>query len=219
MKEQDQTTETASPITVSRPKDKIQVVVADPFHEIYVDTILKTIEEAAKVRGTGIAKRTHEYLATKMKEAKAVIALDGDKFAGFSYIETWGNKHYVTTSGLIVHPDYRGLGLAKRIKDMTFTLARKRWPHAKIFSLTSGSAVMKMNTQLGYHPVTFSDLTDDESFWRGCEGCVNKDVLHRTGRKYCICTAMLFDPEEQLPAKIPAEVMERVMKIENGYKE
>ncbi|KXB79480.1 hypothetical protein HMPREF3034_02129 [Prevotella sp. DNF00663] len=219
MKEQDQTTETASPITVSRPKDKIQVVVADPSHEIYVDTILKTIEEAAKVRGTGIAKRTHEYLATKMKEAKAVIALDGDKFAGFSYIETWGNKHYVTTSGLIVHPDYRGLGLAKRIKDMTFTLARKRWPHAKIFSLTSGSAVMKMNTQLGYHPVTFSDLTDDESFWRGCEGCVNKDVLHRTGRKYCICTAMLFDPEEQLPAKIPAEVMERVMKIENGYKE
>lgn len=194
-------------------------MVADPSHEVYVDIILKTIEDAAKVRGTGIAKRTHEYLATKMKEAKTVIALDGDRFAGFSYIETWGNKHYVTTSGLIVHPDYRGMGLAKRIKDMTFTLARKRWPQAKIFSLTSGSAVMKMNTQLGYHPVTFSDLTDDESFWRGCEGCVNKDVLHRTGRKYCICTAMLFDPEEHLPAKIPAEVMERVMKIENGYQE
>uniref|UniRef100_A0AB33JM84 GNAT family N-acetyltransferase n=1 Tax=Prevotella sp. GTC17262 TaxID=3236797 RepID=A0AB33JM84_9BACT len=219
MVEQEQTTGTASPIAGLRPEKEIQVVVADPSHEIYVDIILKTIEDAAKVRGTGIAKRTHEYLATKMKEAKAVIALDGDRFAGFSYIETWGNKHYVTTSGLIVHPDYRGLGLAKRIKDMTFTLARKRWPQAKIFSLTSGSAVMKMNTQLGYHPVTFNDLTDDESFWRGCEGCVNKDVLHRTGRKYCICTAMLFDPEEHLPAKIPAEVMERVMKIENGYQE
>ena len=114
------------------------------------------------MRGTGIAKRTHEYLATKMKEAKAVIALHGEKFAGFSYIETWGNKHYVTTSGLIVHPDYRGFGVAKRIKDMTFTLARVRWPQAKIFSLTSGSAVMKMNTKLGYHPVTFSDLTDDD---------------------------------------------------------
>ena len=185
-------------------ENKIQVVVAGPEHEVYVDTILQTIADAAKVRGTGIAKRTHEYLATKMKEAKAVIALSGDRFAGFSYIETWGNKQYVTTSGLIVHPDFRGLGVAKKIKDMTFSLARTRWPHAKIFSLTSGAAVMKMNTELGYQPVTFADLTDDEAFWRGCEGCVNVDVLHRTGRKYCICTAMLYDPEEHLPAKIPA---------------
>lgn len=192
----------------------IKVMVADASHEKYVDTILKTIEEAAKVRGTGIAKRTHDYLTTKMKEAKAVIALDGDKFAGFSYIETWGNKKYVTTSGLIVHPDYRGLHLAKRIKDMTFTLARTRWPHAKIFSLTSGAAVMAMNTQLGYQPVTFADLTDDEAFWRGCEGCVNHDVLVRTGRKYCICTGMLYDPEEHLPAKIPQEVLDRIKELE-----
>ena len=199
--------------------EEIKVVVADASHEKYVDTILQTIAEAAKVRGTGIAKRTHEYLATKMREAKAVIALQGERFAGFSYIETWGNKQYVTTSGLIVHPDFRGLGLAKRIKDVTFTLARKRWPHAKIFSLTSGSAVMKMNTQLGYHPVTFNDLTDDESFWRGCEGCVNVDVLHRTNRKYCICTAMLFDPDETLPAKIPAEVMERIKEIDGDEEE
>lgn len=194
--------------------EEIQILVADPSHERYVDTILTTIEEAAKVRGTGIAKRTHEYLANKMKEAKAVIALKGDRFAGFSYIETWGNKQYVTTSGLIVHPDFRGLGLAKRIKDMTFTLARTRWPHAKIFSLTSGAAVMAMNTQLGYKPVTFADLTDDEAFWKGCEGCINVDVLHRTGRKYCICTGMLYDPEEYLPAKIPASVMERIRQID-----
>ena len=107
----------------------VKVLVADESHIKYVDTILKTIADAAKVRGTGIAKRSPEYVATKMREAKAVIALDGDKFAGFSYIETWGNKHYVTTSGLIVHPDYRGLGLAKRIKNLTFTLARVRWPH------------------------------------------------------------------------------------------
>lgn len=190
------------------------MMVADESHIKYVDTILQTIAEAAKVRGTGIAKRSPEYVATKMREAKAVIALDGERFAGFSYIETWGNKHYVTTSGLIVHPNYRGLGLAKRIKDMTFTLARLRWPHAKIFSLTSGSAVMKMNTQLGYHPVTFNDLTSDEAFWRGCEGCINKDVLHRTNRKYCICTAMLFDPDEHLPAKIPMSVMQRIRKID-----
>ena len=187
---------------------EIDVLVAGPEHEVYVDTILETIAEAAKVRGTGIAKRTHEYLTKKMQEAKAVIALrksDG-RFAGFSYIETWGNKQYVTTSGLIVHPDFRGLGLAKRIKDMTFTLARIRWPHAKIFSLTSGAAVMAMNT--------FAELTDDEAFWKGCEGCVNVDVLHRTGRKYCICTGMLFDPTEQLPAKIPEAVLARIRHLE-----
>ena len=192
----------------------IQVMVADESHVKYVDTILQTIADAAKVRGTGIAKRSPEYVATKMREAKAVIALEGERFAGFSYIETWGNKHYVTTSGLIVHPDYRGLGLAKRIKNLTFTLARVRWPHAKIFSLTSGSAVMTMNTQLGYHPVTFNDLTDDEAFWRGCQGCINHDVLERTGRKFCICTGMLFDPDEHLPAKISPEVMERIRRID-----
>lgn len=192
----------------------IQVMVADESHVKYVDTILQTIADAAKVRGTGIAKRSPEYVANKMREAKAVIALEGERFAGFSYIETWGNKHYVTTSGLIVHPDYRGLGLAKRIKNLTFTLARVRWPHAKIFSLTSGSAVMTMNTQLGYHPVTFNDLTDDEAFWRGCQGCINHDVLERTGRKFCICTAMLFDPDEHLPAKISPEVMERIRRID-----
>ena len=196
-------------------KEDITVMVADASHEKYVDTILDTIEKAAKVRGTGIAKRTHEYVATKMKEAKAVIALYGEEFVGFSYIETWGNKQYVTTSGLIVDPKFRGLGVAKRIKDLTFTLARTRWPHAKIFSLTSGAAVMAMNTQLGYHPVTFADLTDDEAFWRGCEGCINVEVLKRTGRKYCICTGMLYDPEEHLPAKLPEEVLERLKKLKN----
>lgn len=194
--------------------ENIKVLVADESHEKYVDTILQTIADAAKDRGTGIAKRTHEYLTTKMKEAKAVIALVGDSFAGFSYIETWGNKKYVTTSGLIVHPDFRHLGIAKRIKDMTFTLARMRWPHAKIFSLTSGKAVMKMNTALGYQPVTFDDLTDDEAFWRGCEGCVNYPVLKERNRKFCICTAMLFDPEEHLPAKIPQAVLDRIARLE-----
>lgn len=201
-----------------KTNEEIVVMVADESHEKYIDTILDTISDAAKVRGTGIAKRTHEYLAAKIREAKAVIALQGDVFAGFSYIETWENRKYVTTSGLIVHPDFRGLGISKKIKDMTFTLARTRWPKAKIFSLTSGAAVMAMNTQLGYKPVTFADLTDDEAFWHGCEGCVNVDVLKRTSRKYCICTGMLYDPEEHLPAKIPAEVLERIHRIEEKEK-
>ena len=172
----------------------IDVMVADPSHEEYVDTILETIREAANVRGTGIAERTHEYVATKIREGKAIIALCGDEFAGFTYIESWGNKQYVATSGLIVHPNYRGLGLARRIKNASFRLARMRWPKAKIFSLTSGAAVMKMNTQLGYVPVTFDDLTDDEAFWKGCEGCINYPILKEKKRKFCICTAMLYDP-------------------------
>lgn len=175
---------------------EIDVMVADASHEVYVDTILETIETAAKVRGTGIAKRTHEYVAQKMKEGKAIIALAGDEFAGFTYIESWGNKQYVATSGLIVVEKFRGLGLAKRIKDASFTLARLRWPKAKIFSLTSGAAVMKMNTALGYVPVTFGELTDDEAFWRGCEGCINHPILVEKKRKFCICTAMLYDPEK-----------------------
>ncbi len=194
--------------------EEIEVMVADKKHEKYVDTILETISEAAKVRGTGIVRRSQDYISTKMREAKAVIALQGDRFAGFSYIETWGNKEYVTTSGLIVHPDFRGQGVAKRIKDMTFTLARIRWPKAKIFSLTSGAAVMLMNTQLGYKPVTFADLTDDEAFWRGCDGCVNVDILKRTNRRYCICTGMLFDPAEHYPAKIPEDVLRRIREID-----
>lgn len=184
----------------------IKIVVADASHEKYVDTILDTIRIAAKKRGTGIAERTHEYVATKMKESKAILALDGDKFAGFSYIETWGNKAYVTTSGLIVHPDYLGMGIAKKIKNYTFTLARIRWPHAKIFSLTSGDAVMKMNMQLGYDPVSFNQLTDDESFWRGCEGCTNHDILMLKERKFCICTGMLYDPDKHEGEPTPIEV-------------
>ncbi|MCD8029284.1 MAG: GNAT family N-acetyltransferase [Bacteroides sp.] len=183
---------------------KIDVMVANSSHEIYVDTILDTITEAAKVRGTGIAKRTHEYVTQKMKEGKAIIALHGDEFAGFCYIESWGNKQYVANSGLIVVEKFRAQGLAKRIKQAAFTLSRLRWPNAKLFGLTSGGAVMKINTELGYVPVPFSELTDDEAFWKGCEGCVNHDVLLRTERKYCICTAMLYDPEKHTEEALAA---------------
>ena len=174
--------------------DTIKIMVANESHYTYIDEILSTIEESSKDRGTGIAKRSPEYVKNKMAEGKAIIALDGEVFAGFCYIESWGNKQYVATSGLIVHPNYRGIGLAKRIKAASFRLARLRWPKAKIFSLTSGAAVMKMNTELGYVPVTFNELTDDEAFWKGCEGCINHDILVAKNRKFCICTAMLYDP-------------------------
>ena len=192
--------------------EDIKIKVADADDEKYVDTIIDTIREAAKKRGTGIAERTHEYVATQMKESKAVLALCGDRFAGFSYIETWGNKHYVTTSGLIVHPDYLGMGVARRIKDYTFTLARVRWPNAKMFSLTSGDAVMKMNTQLGYVPVSFNQLTDDDAFWKGCEGCCNHDILMAKNRKFCICTGMLYDPEKHKGEPTPVSVFQDIVR-------
>ena len=174
--------------------DGIEIIIANASHEKYVDEILDTITAAAKVRGTGIAKRTHEYVAQKMKEGKAIIALADEEFAGFCYIESWGNKQYVANSGLIVKEKFRGHGLARRIKQRAFRLSREMWPNAKLFGLTSGGAVMKINTELGYVPVPFSELTDDDAFWKGCQGCVNHDVLMRTDRRYCICTAMLYDP-------------------------
>lgn len=176
--------------------DTIKIMVANESHYTYIDEILSTIEESSKDRGTGIAKRSPEYVKNKMAEGKAIIALDGEVFAGFCYIKSWGNKQYVANSGLIVNPKYRGHGVAKKIKKFSFDLSRQRFPNAKLFGLTSGAAVMKINTELGYVPVTFADLTDDEEFWKGCQGCVNFDVLQRTNRRYCICTAMLYDPND-----------------------
>ena len=174
----------------------VEVLIADESYIRFVPTILQTIEDATKVRGTGIAKRTPEYVEQKMREGKAIIALVDGEFAGFCYIESWGNKQYVANSGLIVVEKFRGHGLAKAIKKKSFELSLEKFPDAKLFGLTSGSAVMKINTELGYVPVTFAELTDDESFWRGCQGCVNYDVLQRTDRRYCICTAMLYDPKK-----------------------
>jgi hypothetical protein len=173
----------------------IQVATADHTH--FSQIIVDEMEASAKLRGTGIAKRSPEYIKEKMLEGKAVIALThGNAWAGFCYIETWGHGEYVANSGLIVAPDFRKSGLAKRIKEKIFELSRKKYPEAKIFGLTTGLAVMKINSDLGYKPVTYSELTDDESFWKGCRSCVNFDILTSKDRKNCLCTAMLFDPVE-----------------------
>lgn len=174
--------------------NKISVVLANSTHIKYVYDILRTIEESAKVRGTGIARRRPEYIESKINEGKAIIALDGDEFIGFCYIESWSHGKFVANSGLIVKPEYRGHGIAKKIKEEIFKLSRKKYPDAKIFGLTTGLAVMKINTSLGYRPVTFSELTDDTAFWEGCQSCVNYDILQRTNRKICLCTGMLYDP-------------------------
>jgi N-acetylglutamate synthase-like GNAT family acetyltransferase len=173
----------------------MQIVIANKSHRIYAEIICKTIEEASKIRGTGIAKRKPEYIISKMENGNAVIALDNEKFAGFCYIEAWGHEKFVANSGLIVHPDYRKIGLAKQIKQIVFQHSRTKFPNAKIFSITTGLAVMKLNSNLGYKPVTFSELTDDQTFWKGCQTCKNYDVLTRTAQKMCLCTGMLYDPK------------------------
>ena len=183
--------------------DAFTVEVASEKHLKYVDEILKTIEDATKVRGTGIAKRKPEYVASKMLEGKAIIAMLGEQFAGFCYIESWDHEEFVANSGLIVRPEFRGHGLAKEIKRKAFELSRQRFPNAKLFGLTTGLAVMKINTELGYVPVTFSELTTDPVFWKGCESCVNFDVLSRNDYTRCLCTGMLYDPAVQGKKKEP----------------
>lgn len=177
---------------------KIIVRVATPDDAHYANIITDEMESSAKARGTGIAKRSPAYVELKMKEGKAVIAITstGD-WVGFCYIEAWGHEKFVANSGLIVNPAFRGHGVAKSIKEKIFELSRRKYPEAKIFGLTTGLAVMKINSDLGYEPVTYSELTDDEEFWKGCQSCVNFDILTAKGRKNCLCTAMLYDPVEK----------------------
>ncbi len=200
------------------------IQVATAQHVDYATMICDEMAESAKARGTGIAQRSPEYVANKMLEGKAGIALHKDgTWAGFCYIETWSHGDFVANSGLIVNPNFRKVGLAKAIKHAIFQLSRKKYPEAKIFGLTTGLAVMRINSEIGYEPVTYSELTQDENFWAGCKSCVNYDILMSKGRKNCMCTAMLFDPAEKL--KQDAEKMQRINhkatlleRIENAIK-
>lgn len=190
----------------------MKIVIANESHAKYAEIICSTMEESAKVRGTGIARRTPEYVLKKMTNGNAIIALEGDQFAGFCYIEVWSHERFVANSGLIVHPDFRNQGLAKEIKKAVFELSRKKFPNSKIFGITTGLAVMKINYELGYQPVTFSELTDDESFWSGCQTCTNFDILTRTERKMCLCTGMLYDPQKKKPVEKKEKLNEKAFK-------
>lgn len=178
-------------------QQQFRVVVADESHISFAQMICDEMAESAKARGTGIAKRSPDYIVQKIREGKAVIALSKEgEWAGFCYIETWEGA-YVANSGLIVAPKFRKSGLARAIKHRIFELSRTKYPDAKIFGLTTGLAVMKINSELGYEPVTYSELTQDETFWAGCKSCINYDILMSKDRKNCLCTAMLYDPNEQ----------------------
>ena len=190
-------------------KTSFIVKVADGQHIIHALQICQEMEASAKARGTGIAKRTPDYIAQKMLEGKAVIALHPDgSWAGFCYIETWSHGKYVANSGLIVSPELRKSGLARLIKQKIFQLSRTKYPDAKIFGLTTALAVMRINSGLGYKPVTYSELSDDEAFWKGCQSCVNFEILQSKNRTNCLCTAMLFDPAKD-ESFIPLPLVEK----------
>jgi len=179
---------------------EVKISVANENHLHFAETICQYMQEAAEQRGTGIAKRSPDYVRKKIEEGKAVIALHKGEVVGFCYIETWSHEKYVANSGLIVHPDFRGQGLGKEIKKEIFRLSRKKYPQARIFGITTSLAVMKINAELGYKPVTFSELTTDEAFWNGCQSCKNFDILTRTNRSHCLCTGMMYDPERKKSA-------------------
>ncbi len=202
------------------------VRIANSGDADFAETIIKEMEASAQARGTGIAKRSIAYIIEKMIEGKAVIALTTDNiWVGFCYIEEWSHGEFVANSGLIVSPAFRKTGIAKQIKKKIFELSRQKYPNAKIFGLTTGLAVMKINSDLGYEPVTYSELTQDETFWAGCKSCVNYDILTMKERKNCLCTAMLYDPADHYEPQETKEhfeekskVYERMMRIKQTGK-
>ena len=174
----------------------MKIEVSSDKHLKYAEEIRQEIADSAKQRGTGISKRSFEYICEKILEGKAVVAFEDDgTWVGFCYVETWSHGAFVANSGLIVSSKFRNLGYATLIKEKVFELSRERYPNAKVFGLTTGLAVMKINAELGYKPVIYSELTQDEEFWSGCKTCVNYEILMSKNRQNCLCTAMLFVPK------------------------
>lgn len=197
----------------------VSIIIAHEEHYKFAQEICDTMEASALLRGTGIAKRSPDYIQKKMQNNDAIIALENGKFAGFCYIESWQHGKFVANSGLIVHPDYRHLGLAKQIKKKVFDYSQEKYPGAKIFGITTGLAVMKINSDLGYKPVPFSELTADPTFWAGCKGCTNYDILERKEFKMCLCTGMLYDPNNKKPEEIKfnKKVLTRLKEIKQTF--
>ncbi|SHN21139.1 GNAT family N-acetyltransferase [Mucilaginibacter sp. OK098] len=176
--------------------ERIIIRSAIPSDVVFADQIIHEMESSAIVRGSGISKRSVAAIIEKIDAGKAIVAVtESGEWVGFSYIETWDNEKFVSNSGLIVSPDHRNQGVASLIKTQIFELSRSRYPLAKVFSITSGSAIMKLNTRLGFEPVTYGEIAQEPTFWDGCKSCVSYDVLQSKNRCNCLCTAMMFDPK------------------------
>ncbi len=177
---------------------EFEISVASAAHTKYANAISHLISKASQKRGTGIAFRSADYIKSKMHQEHAIIALYQGDVAGFCYIETWSHHKYVANSGLIVADHYQKQGLAAKIKKKAFQLSIERYPESNLFGITTSLPVMKINSTLGYKPVTFSELTDDDAFWKGCQGCKNYDILMRNDHKMCLCTGMLYKPNGEI---------------------
>jgi len=178
--------------------DPIIVRIATHADVRYATFIAQEMADSAKARGSGIGHRSVASLCQKIYHGDAVIAVtkSGD-WVGFSYIEVWENGKFVSNSGMIVSPAYRMQGVATRIKKVIFELSRQHYPDANIFSITTGLAIMKLNSNLGFKPVTYSEITTDPAFWEKCKHCVNHETLLSKACKNCFCTAMVFDVKEE----------------------
>ena len=162
----------------------------------FVNEIVELIEKESQVIGAGFAVRTPEYIEDKIRNGLSVVACDrfSGEFIGFIYLETWQHNKYVANSGLVVAEKFRGKGVGTKLKQKAFELSRKLFSDAKLLDLTTSLAVIKINSELGYEPVEYADLTSDDDFWMECETCMYYDVLVRTRRSNCLCEAMLYDP-------------------------
>ncbi|RBL93571.1 N-acetyltransferase [Chitinophaga flava] len=177
--------------------EEIIVRVASPEDVDFALPIVAEMESSARARGTGISKRDPMDIKKKILQGNAVIAFTKSGiWAGFSYIQAWEGGRFVSNSGLIVVPEFRGLKVAAAIKKKIFELSRSLYPSAKIFSITTGLPVMKLNSRLGFEPVTYTEITTDSSFWAGCKSCINYPILAGHHFANCLCTAMLFTPPE-----------------------
>ncbi|TXB62100.1 GNAT family N-acetyltransferase [Phaeodactylibacter luteus] len=190
---------------------KFDILIADAAHEPFAEEICDNYAESARSRGTGIAKREPDYIRTKIRNGNAIIAMQDGKVAGFCYIEVWSHERYVANSGLIVFPDFRQHGLARLIKAKAFELSRNKYPNARLFGITTSLPVMRINSDLGYRPVTFSELTQDEAFWKGCQSCPNYDILERNQRRMCLCTAMLAPSKAEEEARMAHDLSSLVI--------
>ena len=179
---------------------EFNIIIASKEDLHFAKEISAMYTESAKDRGTGIAQRTPEYLEQRISRGNAIIAIHDGALAGFCYIEVFSSEGYVSNSGLIVKPNFRGLGLSKQIKKAAVNLAFTKYPKAKLFGITTSDAVMKINSQLGYIPVSYKQLTSDDEFWKGCKSCKNYDILIRNEKQMCLCTAMLAKSGEEVEA-------------------
>jgi len=156
------------------------------------------IEQAGEDIATGICKREISFIITKIQSGDAIMAFTSDgAWAGFCYLQQW-NDGYVSSCGLVVHPLHRRNNIARYIKQEVMELAKEKYPGADYFSLTTAKAVMKLNTDLGYETVTYSEVSRDEAFWSACKTCVNHNILLRNNQQKCLCTAMRFQSFNKL---------------------